>query len=80
MRKIKGIIHSMGDYYLKKQIQEAIRVKELNVELMEHLTFTADWLLRYCEKNNVRPPDIDKLLILIDRSKNLVQEICEPYS
>jgi hypothetical protein len=39
------IIHIMGEFYLKKQliieINEAIRVKELNVELMEHLPFTA---------------------------------------
>jgi hypothetical protein len=85
--KIKGtkeIIHTMGDYYLNKQlildIQEVIRVKQLNVELMEHLTFTADWLLRYCERNNIKPPDINILLELVDKSKNLVQKICEPYS
>jgi hypothetical protein len=62
------------------EIHEAIRVKELNVELMEHLTFMADWILRYCERNNVRPPDTYKLYDHITRAGNLVQQIYEPYS
>jgi hypothetical protein len=45
IKKTMEIIHIMGEFYLKKQliieINEAIRVKELNVELMEHLPFTA---------------------------------------
>jgi hypothetical protein len=74
----------MDNYNLKRQlmgeIQEAIRVKELNVQLMEHLTFIADWILRYCERNNIKPPDIHKLSELITRAGNLVQQIYEPYS
>jgi hypothetical protein len=74
----------MDNYNLKRQlmgeIQEAIRVKELNVQLMEQLTFIADWILRYCERNNIKPPDIHKLSELITRAGNLIQQIYEPYS
>ena len=78
------IILSMDNYHLKRQligeIHEAVRVKELNVELMEHLAFTANWILRYCEKNHITPPDLDRLHELIDRSRELVQKMYEPYS
>jgi hypothetical protein len=80
----KAISRFMDNYHLKIQligeIQEAVRVKELNVELMEHLAFTANWILRYCENNNVKPPDLDKLLKLIDRSRQLIQRMYEHYS
>jgi hypothetical protein len=83
-RKRMRITLFMDNYYLKRQligeVQEAIRVKELNVELMEHLSFTANWILRYCEKNDVRPPDLDKLLELIQKSRNVIQNMYEPYS
>lgn len=75
---------SMDSWNLKRQligeIQEAIRVKELNVQLMEHLTFTADWILRYCERNNIKPPDLNRLYELIASAGDLVQKIYEPYS
>jgi hypothetical protein len=83
-KRLVGIIRSMDSYHIKKQllgeVHEAIRVKELNVELMEHLTFTSDWLLRYCERMNLKPPNIDKLQELISRAGDLVQKIYEPYS
>jgi hypothetical protein len=61
--------------YLEKQIQEAIRVKELNVELMEHLAFTGHWILSFCQKNNIHPPNTDKLLELIGRSRVLIEKM-----
>jgi hypothetical protein len=55
----------MDNYFLKKQllgeIQEAIRFKDLNIEFLELNSFIARWLLAYCTKNHVRPPNIDKL-------------------
>jgi hypothetical protein len=64
---------------LDSEIREVVKVKDLNIELMEHLTFTADWLLRYCERNNVWPPNTDRLLELMHRAKGLIQKICQPY-
>lgn len=52
---------SMDSYNLKKQllgeIQEASQVTELNIELMEHLNYTARWLINYSIKNDIKLPD-----------------------
>ena len=50
----------MDSYHLKKQllldIEEAEKFRELNMKLMEHLSFTVNWILDYCEKNNYNHP------------------------
>ena len=72
---------SMDSYNLKKQllgeIQEASQVTELNIELMEHLNYTARWLINYSIKNDIKLPDLDKLQTLIHRCGILVQKVCE---
>jgi hypothetical protein len=74
---------SMDNIFLKKQLmgelQEALAFKELNMELMEHLAFTADWILRYGEKNNVRHPDLDKLQNNIQYARSLMEKMARPY-
>jgi hypothetical protein len=84
IRKTKRTDHFMDSSYLKKQligeVQEAIRVKELNIELLEHLSYTTRWILMHCEKNNIKPPDLDKLVSLIHRSRQLIDTMYEPYS
>lgn len=50
-------------------------IKNLNIELMEHLAFTGHWILTFCQNNNIHPPNADKLLELIGRSRILVEEI-----
>lgn len=72
-----------NDYITKKlkcELQEATRIKELNIELIEHLGSVGMWILRYCEWNNINPPDKNRLLELIQRSREIVQKIYEPYS
>jgi hypothetical protein len=71
----------MDSYNLKKQllgeIQEASQVTELNIELMEHLNYTARWLINYSIKNDIKLPDLDKLQTLIHRYGTFVQKVCE---
>jgi len=68
MREIvrkKEISHFMDSSYLKKQligeVQEAIIVKELNVELLKHLSYTArvyhasNSYHRFCETDRKDP-------------------------
>jgi len=77
-------LHSMDSHYLKKQliceIEEAIRVKELNLQLMEQLAYTGHWILNYCHNNNIHPSNTERLLELIEASKTIVRDICEPYN
>jgi len=74
---------SMDNEYLKKQlldeIKEAHRVKELNVQLMEQLTYTSHWVLNYCNNHKITPPNTDRLLDLIQACKRIVKDIYEPY-
>jgi hypothetical protein len=74
----------MDSYHQKKQllldIEEAEKFKELNVELMEHLSFTVNWILDYCEKNNLQPPNIEKLLNITKKCRELFERMNVYYS
>ena len=73
----------MDSLYLKKQligeIEEAMRVKDLNVQLMEQLAYMGHWLLNYCDEHKITPPNVQRLLELIQVSKTIVNDIYEPY-
>ena len=76
-------LHMDNNYYLKKQliqeIEEAIRIKELNMEFMEQNTFLSRWLLNYCAKNNIEAPNLDRLQELVQKGIQLVQKMYKPY-
>lgn len=59
-------------------IEEIEGLKELNVQLIEHVGSIGMWILKYCERNRIRPPDADRLLDLIQRSREIVQKMYEP--
>ncbi len=69
----------MDSYFLKKQLlaetNETLRIKELNLELTENLSHTSNWILKYAVDNGVKPPNLEKLLNLIGRSRELVENI-----
>ena len=55
--------------------KELHEIKELCMELMEHLAFMAHWILNYCEKNDIRPPDLDRLSKDIGYARQLVERM-----
>ena len=57
------------------EIQETIRIKELNVELMETLTDNAIWVLKYCERNKIRPPNLNRLFETVNKSRTLLEKM-----
>jgi hypothetical protein len=69
----------MAADYLKLQLvselREALRIKDMNVELLEQIDFTARWLLDYCEKNGVEPPNLDRLRSMLERAQVIVAEV-----
>ena len=73
----------MDSEFLKRQlldeIKEALIVKELNLQLMEQLAYTGHWILNYCNNNGVCPPNTKRLMELIQSSKIIIKDICEPY-
>jgi hypothetical protein len=73
----------MDSRYLKKQligeIEEAMRVKELSMQLMEQLAYMGHWLLNYCNNHEITPSNTERLLELIQASKKIMNDIYEPY-
>lgn len=55
---------------LEKRTLHSIAINE---ELMEHLDSTIRWLLHYCDKNDIRPPNMQLLSDAIQRSQNYIQ-------
>lgn len=52
-------------------IEEVEKFKELNSELIGNLSFTANWILDYCKKNNLQPPNIEKILNTVKKCREL---------
>ncbi len=81
MRRVvpNGQVHRMNDYHLKKQllgeIHEALRIKELSVQLMEQVAFIGLWLLKYCQDNNIKPPNLDRLEDMLKNGREFVRKI-----
>jgi hypothetical protein len=67
--KKKNLVNS---HFMDKKIE---RVQNLNIELIEHLAFTGHWILTFCQKNNIHPPNTAKLLELIGRSRALIERM-----
>ena len=71
----------MDDYLLKEQIrnlQEAVRFKELNIELLDTLVVLTRWFKDFADKHNVELPEGEALEILSRRALNLIREIDSP--
>ncbi len=71
---------ALHDYHIKMQeieeLRQAMRLKEINEELLEHLAATLRWLFHYCEKNRIPLPDRDR----ISRSLEIAMEIADKVS
>lgn len=67
---------TLDDYLQKLEVEKRL-IKSIlfNEELMEHLNSTIRWLLHYCEKNDIRPPNLDILSDAIERSQDYIQKI-----
>ena len=68
-----------SNYHLKLQLanelREAIIVKNVNEELLEQLSSSLMWLIRYSEKYHVALPESDKIVSLIEKAQRLLGEI-----
>lgn len=70
------VVSLTDSYFLKKQLiaetNETRRIKQLNLELMENLSHMSHWILKYCTDHGIEPPNLDKLLDLIRRSREFI--------
>jgi hypothetical protein len=50
------------------ELQDAVKIRHVNMELLQYLTSSLRWVLRYCRKYNIEIPEKDKITELIDRA------------
>lgn len=51
-----------------QQLQEAIKIRRVNKELLEYLLSSIRWIIRYATKNNISLPNMDKIDEIIDKA------------
>jgi hypothetical protein len=57
-----------------EQLRYAVKVRQVNDELLEHLASTLWWLLHYAAKNNIDLPDKDKISLALDRAMEIARK------
>ena len=67
-----------SDPYLEmaatEKLRYAVKVKQINDELMEHLASSLRWLLHYCIKNNIPIPR-DEIDNIIDKAVKIESKL-----
>jgi hypothetical protein len=61
----------------KMQLSKLHKLKNLNIELLETLIQTCSFIQEYTEIHGLPFPTEDRFLLLIQRARNLMQEINE---
>ncbi len=57
------------------ELKEALIFKKANQELYDLLISTTEWLLRYCQRNGISPPNIEQLYEKIKKVSEKVDVI-----
>jgi hypothetical protein len=57
-----------------EQLRYAVKVRQVNDELLEHLSSTLWWLLHYAAKNIIDLPDIDKISLALERAMDIARK------
>jgi hypothetical protein len=50
-----------------QELQDALKIKRVNDELLEFLTSSLRWLMHYSQKNNLPLPEKDRIVDILDR-------------
>ena len=50
-----------------QELQDALKIKRVNDELLEFLTSSLRWLMHYSKKNNLPLPEKDRIVDILDR-------------
>jgi hypothetical protein len=54
-----------------RELQDAVRIRRINIELFEYLCASIRWTLRYAKNNRINLPDIDKFDEILERAANI---------
>ena len=61
---------------INRDLKDAVRMKQLNQELLEQLTGSIHYILKYSEKHNVTLQNKEGLIGLIDKANNIINRMC----
>jgi len=64
--------------FMKQQLHEFIRIRELNVELLDVLSVTIEWFMAFHKKTQIDIPNMKALSSLIGKTHALLREIDSP--
>jgi hypothetical protein len=71
-RRKRVFINNNDCYHIKMaafhELQEALKIKRANDELLEHLLSSVLWLVNYAKKNNIILPEKDKITEILDKA------------
>lgn len=51
-----------------QELQNAVKIRRVNMELLEFLVSSLRWILHYCQKHDMEMPEKDKITELINRA------------
>ena len=58
-----------------QELQEALKIKRINDQLLEFLASSLRWIIHYAKKNNMDIPDREKIIALIDRAMEVEDKL-----
>jgi adenylate cyclase len=79
MRKRVFMNNNNNNYHIKmaafQELQEALKIKRVNEELLEHLVSSIRWLVHYAKKNNITLPEKDRIMNMLDRATEITDKL-----
>ena len=54
-----------------QELQEALKVKRINDELLDFLSSSVRWILHYTKNNNMDIPDKDRIIDILDKAMKI---------
>jgi hypothetical protein len=62
-----------------QELQEAIKIRRVNKELLEHLLASIRWIIRYATKNNISLPNVDTIDEIMDKAIEIDEKTSDGY-
>jgi adenylate cyclase len=72
-------MNNNNNYHIKMaafhELQEALKIKRVYDELLEHLVSSIRWLVHYAKKNNITLPEKDKIVNMLDKATEIADKL-----
>lgn len=58
-----------------QELQDALKLKQVNEELLEYLTSSLRWLIHYTNKNKIALPELDKIDQILNTAMDIANKL-----